>query len=128
MEVEARSFQIIKLRIDPLGRGEYNYSVKQNTIFLEALGNNEELLKEKALNQPTKIQQREMNGYYMEVYVHTYFYYGGVALLYVNRTKSKTYVEDLQLDLVNLDSDDFENGIPSRLEIPPRESLLINLK
>jgi hypothetical protein len=51
-----------------------------------------------------------MNGYFMEVYLHTYFYHGGVVFLYVNRTKSRTYVEDLSFILTNLEHDDFNDG------------------
>jgi hypothetical protein len=43
-----------------------------------------------------------MNGHFMEVFVHTYVYYGGVCFLYINKCKNKTYVEDLELELENL--------------------------
>jgi len=46
-----------------------------------------------------------MNGHYMDVFVHTYVYYGGVYFLYINKTKTKIYVEDLDLELENLEGD-----------------------
>lgn len=61
-----------------------------------------EKLKDLALNNPSKVKQREMNGHFMEVYVHTFVYFNGVCFLYVNKTRSKTYVEDLELELENL--------------------------
>ena len=45
----------------------------------------------------------------MEVYVHTYVHYGGVYFLYINKTRSKTYVEDLDLELENLEGDGLDD-------------------
>ena len=70
-----------------------------------------------------------MNGHFMEVYVHTYVYYGGVCFLYINRTRSKTYVEDLELEVENLESDGLHDiTAPIHIEVPPREDYLLNLK
>ena len=107
VEVEPGQSTLVKFRCDAEGRGEYNYNTKMTYILLESLADNEELLKEKAMNSPSKIKQREMHGHYMEVYIHTYFYYGGVAFLFINRCKAKTYVEDLELELTNLQNDEF---------------------
>lgn len=41
----------------------------------------------------------------MKVFVHTFVYYGGVCFLYVNKTSTKTYVEDLELEVHNLRCD-----------------------
>lgn len=60
-----------------------------------------------------------MHGYQMKVFVHTFVYYGGVCFLYVNKTSSKTYVEDLQLEVQNLRGDTHEIDEVVHLEVPP---------
>lgn len=55
VEIPPNGYKLIKFKVDPLGRGEYNYQLKVKSILLEDLGDNEELMKEKALNNPSKI-------------------------------------------------------------------------
>jgi hypothetical protein len=97
-------------------------------ILLENLAENEALLRERALSNPSKIKQREMHGHFMEVYVHSYFHYGGVAFLYINRTRNKKYVEDLELDLTNLTFADYKAGQPTHIEVLPQDSYLLNIR
>lgn len=65
----------------------------------------------------------------MDVFVHTYVYYGGVCFLYVNKTKSKTYIEDLELELENLEGDGFVDVNETiHIEVEPQKDYLLNLK
>ncbi len=36
-----------------------------------------------------------MHGNFMKVFVHTFVYYGGMCFLYVNKTSTKVYIEEL---------------------------------
>lgn len=128
VELKPLNFKKIKFRVTPDGRGEYQYQTSINYILLEDIEGEEEL-KQLALTNPSKVKQREMNGHYMDVFVHTYVYYGGVCFLYVNKTKSKTYVEDLDLELENLEGDGFVDVDETiHIEVLPQSNYLLNLK
>ena len=60
-----------------------------------------------------------MNGYNLEVFVHSYLYYGGIAFLYVNKTNQRTYVEDLELELENLENHLLCEGNKIHIEVLP---------
>jgi hypothetical protein len=55
----------------------------------------------------------------MKVFVHTFLYYGGVCFLYVNKTSSKVYVEELVFDLQNLKGKSHNTDKMIYLEVLP---------
>lgn len=119
---------MVKYRADARGRGEYSYSTAVNYILLQSVDPNDEAkLKQFALLQPSKVKQREMNGYLMKVFVHTFVYHGGVCFLYINKTSEKTYVEDLSLVVTNLKSNKHDLKASIRIEVPPLQQFLLNL-
>ena len=91
---------IIKLKVDPTGNGFYSYSTK--ILFYVIEGFSLERLKEICDKSPTKTKKREVDGKTIEVFVKTYSYSGGIAVLYQNKMDKYAYVEELSLDMDNL--------------------------
>ncbi|KAL4507217.1 hypothetical protein ABPG72_002010 [Tetrahymena utriculariae] len=121
--------QVIKYRVDARGRGEYSYQTSVNYILLQHVDpDDESKLMQLALLSPSKVKQREMHGHQMKIFVHTFVYYGGVCFLYINKTSSKTYVEDLELEIHNLDIKTAVNDPECiHIEVPAQTQWLLNL-
>ena len=83
----------------------------------------------RCLSNPTKIKQREFKGDLIEVFINLFIYSGGMALLYINKSKNFLYSEKLRLKLVNLKIDS-NTMDPEKIfvNLQPENKMLINLK
>ncbi|EGR32971.1 hypothetical protein IMG5_065390 [Ichthyophthirius multifiliis] len=121
--------QIVKFKVDAKGRGVYKYQSSLSYILLQDLRDvTEQKLIQMSHFQPSKVKQREMHGKFMKVFVHTFVYYGGMCFLYINKTSSKVYVEDLQIGLVNLRCEKYDIDDIIHIEVQPQQQFLINFK
>lgn len=85
--------KLVKMKISKEGKGEYELKPTiKNQIFEKFTKENLlEMLKKK----PTKVRQRDIENEKIEVYVKTFEYSGGVALLYVNQMSKYSYIEEI---------------------------------
>lgn len=78
------------MKISKQGQGEYELKPTiKNQVFEKFTNENLlDMLKKK----PTKVRQRDIENEKIEVFVKTFEYSGGVAMLYVNQMSKYSYI------------------------------------
>ena len=77
------------------GNRYYSFSTKIQFYIVEKYSLDK--LKELADKKPSKVRKREIESKEIDVFVKTYNYTGGVAILYQNKMDKYAYVEELTL-------------------------------
>lgn len=74
--------KLVKMKVGNEGNGNFVFDPLISNQFVEKF--NKESLLEMLHRKPTKMRQREIEDEKIEVYIKTFEYSGGVALLYIN--------------------------------------------
>lgn len=79
--------------------------------------------------KPTKMRQREVEDQKIEVYIKTFEYSGGVALLYINNMMKFSFMQEIEFDVKNLQlqEDSLDEDSKLHIELEPNSEKLISL-